>query len=124
MDSELSYSNKYLPFTLSAILPILTFIYFTINNILYWNYSGIYVNDGGDHVVYIAGFQSKEDKLLNGTIIANQVTRGPFEQLLGIATMTTGVFENRPIHGVRYKDIKTYDDLMRSSNPTGAVSML
>jgi hypothetical protein len=122
--TEVGYINKSLPVILAAILPIIVFLYVFVDYLLYWSKSGVYVNDGGDHIVYLAGLHTKEDKLLNGVVIANQISRGPFEQLFGIATMTTGLFENRPIAGVRYRDIKAYDDLMRSGNPNGMASML
>ncbi len=122
--AEIGHTNKGLTAILAAIIPVLVFLYFFVDYLLYWSKSGVYVNDGGDHVVYLAGLHAKEDKLLNGAVIANQISRGPFEQLFGIATMTTGLFENRPIAGVRYRDIKAYDDLMRSGNPNGMASML
>jgi membrane protein YdbS with pleckstrin-like domain len=121
---DVEYTNKSLPIIIAAVLPVLVFLYVSVNHLLYWSKSGVYVNEGGDHIVYLAGLHAKEDKLLNGVVIANQISQGPLEQLFGIATMTTGLFENRPIAGVRYRDIKTYEDLMRSGNLNGVVSML
>lgn len=109
---------------MSGIVPFLIFLYVFLDYYLYWRNSGVYLTDSGDHIVYIAGIHSKEDKLLNSVVIANQIRRGPFEQLFGIATMTTGVFENRPIAGIRYKDIKNYDELMRAKPANGVASML
>ncbi len=122
--AEVGYIHKSLPVILAAILPILVLLYVSVDYLLYWSKSGVYVNESGDHIVYLAGLHSKEDKLLNGVVIANQISRGPLKQLFVIATMTTGLFENRPIAGVRYRDIKTYDDLMRSGNPNGMTSVL
>ncbi|HNQ16678.1 MAG TPA: hypothetical protein PKJ26_00985 [Candidatus Woesebacteria bacterium] len=86
-----------------------------LNNILYWKNSGVYVTKQGDHIVKQGGWFVKEDKLLNGIIIANQVTRNPIDQLLGMASIQTGLFGDKHLTGVRYRDIQSYDDTMRSS---------
>ncbi len=83
------------------------------NALLYWKNSGIYVTKKGDHIVKQGGWFVKEDKLLNGVIIANQVTRNPIDQLLGMASIQTGLFGDKKLAGVRYKDIQKYDDAMR-----------
>jgi len=51
--------------------------------------------------------------LLNGVIIANQVTRNPIDQLLGMASIQTGLFGDKKLVGVKYKQIEKYDDAMR-----------
>ncbi len=87
-----------------------------IGDLLYWKQSGIFVNKGGDHIVRLGGWISKEDKLLNGAIISNQVERGPIDQIFGMASMTIGLFGNRKIKGVKYNEIESYDDMMRDSS--------
>lgn len=86
-----------------------------LNTFLYWKSSGIYINSNGDHIVKIGGVISKEDKLLNGVIRTNQVERGPFDQLFGMAKISTGLFGNKKLSGVVYKDIKNYDQKMRGN---------
>ena len=83
------------------------------NALLYWKNSGISVTKKGDHIVKQGGWFVKEDKLLNGIIIANQVTRNPIDQLLGMASIQTGLFGDKKLVGVKYKQIEKYDDAMR-----------
>lgn len=123
-DSPLGYANALYPFIVAVAPSALVFLFGFVNNLLYWSKSGVYVSDKGDHIVYIAGLNSKEDKLLNMSVVANQITRGPLEQIFGVATMTTGLFENRPISGIRYADIKAYDDMMRNNTPSNMNSVL
>lgn len=96
----------------SSIAGCITVVLF-IGNILYWKNSGIYITKNKDHIVKLAGWFSKEDKLLNGVIIANQVTRNPLDQLFGTASIQTGLFGDRKLVGVKYKDLGKYDDAMR-----------
>lgn len=83
---------------------------------LYWMQSGIYITQEGDHIVRWGGWIAKEDKLLNGIIVANQVERGPVDQLLNMATLSSGIFGHRKLVGVKYSDIKNYDAAMRSGS--------
>lgn len=116
--------NDQLILTLSTVFSGILSIVFLIGYSLYWKQSGIYVTKDGDHIVKWGGWVAKEDKLLNGVIIANQVERGPLDQILGMATLTLGTFANRKLVGVRYADIKKYDDLMRSGNPNRFTSII
>ncbi len=97
------------------ILPTIFSLILFFNYFLYWRKTGIYINSKNDHIIKIGGYFSKENKLLNGVIIANSVHRNPFDQIFGTATLRVGMFfdSNDSLHGVRYKDIKNYDDQMR-----------
>lgn len=95
---------------LGAILIVLVWL---SNALLYWKNSGISVTKKGDHIVKQGGWFVKEDKLLNGVIIANQVTRNPIDQLFGMASIQTGLFGDKKLVGVKYKQIEKYDDAMR-----------
>lgn len=66
-----------LRYVLTGLLGIILFVQYT----LYWLKSGIYITSEGDHIVKWAGWVAKEDKLLNGVVISNQVVRGPLDQL-------------------------------------------
>ena len=114
--------NDQLVLTLSTVFSGIFSIVFLIGYSLYWKQSGIYVTKQGDHIVKWGGWVTKEDKLLNGVIIANQVERGPIDQILGMATLTSGIFAHRKLVGVRYADIRKYDELMRSGNPNKVTS--
>lgn len=103
---------------LTGILAVILFVQYT----LYWLKSGIYITSEGDHIVKWAGWVAKEDKLLNGVIVSNQVVRGPLDQLLGMATLTTGILAARKLIDVRYSDIQKYDELMRGKGPEKFVS--
>lgn len=86
------------------------------NNLLYWKNSGISVTKKGDHVVKQGGWFVKEDTLINGVIIANQVKRNPIDQIFGMASIQTGLFSNKMLSGVRYKDLQAYNDKMRAGS--------
>ncbi|MGB4965923.1 MAG: hypothetical protein WBO77_02330 [Microgenomates group bacterium] len=107
-----------LRYVLTGLLGIILFVQYT----LYWLKSGIYITSEGDHIVKWAGWVAKEDKLLNGVVISNQVVRGPLDQLLGMATLTTGIFAARKLIDVRYADIGKYDELMRQGSTQTFVS--
>lgn len=109
-------NNDKIALQIGALFSIVITALFVANDVMYWKQSGIYVHDDGDHVVKIGGFFAKESKLLNGTIIANEVTRNPIDQLLGMGSISTGLFGNKKLAGVRYKEIEHYDDLMRSGS--------
>lgn len=102
-----SYSFLIMPTILSLVL--------FFNYFLYWRITGIYINSQNDHIIKIGGYFFKENKLLNGVIISNSVSRNPFDQIFGTATLQVGMFfdSDDSLHGVRYKDIKNYDDQMR-----------
>lgn len=104
----------------TGILAVFLFVKYT----LYWLKSGIYINSNGDHIVKWAGWISKEDKLLNGVIVSSQIVRGPLDQLLGMATITTGIMAARKLIDVRYSDIQKYDDLMRQGSSQKFVTQL
>lgn len=95
---------------LSSLL--IAFIMF-MGDLLYWKRSGVFINDEGDHMMKQGGWFVSEDKLLNGVVVANQVTRSPMDQLFGMATINAGILKNRPLTGVNYADIKNYDATMR-----------
>ena len=51
---------------LSIALSFVTVAVFFLGDFLYWKFSGIYLNDGGDHIVKITGLVWKEHKVLRG----------------------------------------------------------
>lgn len=100
----------------SLILSGIVSLLVLFNDLLYFSQSGIYITDKGDHVIKIGGYFSQESKLLNGIVVANNVRRGPLDQLFGLATIQAGMFQDtdKSLVGVRYKNIEKYDDMMRS----------
>ncbi len=90
---------------------------------LYWKNSGIYL-DNGDHTVRTGGWYSEENKLLGGVVIANSVTRSPVDQILGMATIQARIWgRNKGLVGIKYADIKKYDDRMRKGSGFNITSM-